>query len=186
MNWAVDPKNGEYLSNVPTPTGNPSDPALASYGEKQAAQLATHLRALNPPIQLVYSSPFYRCLQTLLPFAKTPSEESQAREDTKIRCENGLGEWYGLARFDHPSPASIDVLHGHFPNLLDPMYKATCVPSIKGESIPILHSRVAYTMHRIIEQADREGFKSILICTHAATMILHRPSSHWPHARRSE
>ena len=171
MNWAVDPTTGKYLSNVPTPTGIPSDPALASYGERQSEQLAKHLETLDPPIDAIYSSPFYRCLQTIRPFLEGDAWKSGQTGGGKVRCENGLGEWYGLARFEHPSPASLDRLHTHFPNLLDPVYKVVCVPSANGESLTALHDRVAYAMHRVIEQADKEGIKTLLICTHAATMI---------------
>jgi transcription factor C subunit 7 len=171
MNWAVNPQTGEYLTNVPTPTGIPSDPALASYGETQAEQLGRHLETLNPAIDVVYSSAFYRCLQTIRPFVESQSWQSQAHGRTKVRCETGLGEWYGLARFTHPQPAPLEHLQRHFPRLLDNEYKVLCVPSTNGESIPQLHDRVAYSLYRVIQQADQEGVKSLLICTHAATMI---------------
>ena len=68
-----------------------SDPALAAYGVLQSEQLATALSTIqNPPITRVYSSPFYRCLQTLDPFIKKTGYE--------IRGDNGLGytsHWKG-------------------------------------------------------------------------------------------
>lgn len=93
MNWVVDHKTGEYKSTTlsSTPTGIPSDPALASYGEQQAAQLADTLVKLDPPIDVIYSSPFYRCLQTLKPAADQLFAPEGRLSGQKIRVENGLG-----------------------------------------------------------------------------------------------
>lgn len=93
-------------------------------------------------------------------------------EKLNVRLENGIGEWYGKARFDHPSPASPEILAPLFAEgLVDVGYKAEIVPSVNGETIQDLHNRTAYALHRMIEQADREGVKSLIICTHAATLI---------------
>lgn len=183
-NWVVDPQTGTYSTTIKSPTGIASDPALASYGVQQAEQLGKHLETVKPPVDLVYSSPFYRCLQTLSPFTNALAEReaklalealetsrSTARK-VRVNVEPGLGEFYGLARFDHPSPASIEVLNQHFPRLhaeKDPVI----VPSTKGESIPQLHDRVAYCLHHLIRRADADpsGPKTLLICTHAASMI---------------
>jgi len=88
----------------------------------------------------------------------------------KIRGENGVGEWYGTARFDHPSPAEPPLLKTLF-EWYDEEYKPVIKPSVNGETIDGLHDRAAYALHRIIEQSDKEGVKTILICTHAATLI---------------
>jgi transcription factor C subunit 7 len=53
----------------------------------------------------------------------------------------------------------------------DESYKPTIKPSVNGESIAELHDRTAYALHRIIEQADKEGVRAIVLCTHAATLI---------------
>ena len=54
------------------------------------------------------------------------------------------------------------------------------IPSSAGESIPALHDRCAYALRYIISNADiedaassggHEKETSILICTHAASMI---------------
>ncbi|EME85706.1 uncharacterized protein MYCFIDRAFT_59682 [Pseudocercospora fijiensis CIRAD86] len=168
-NWSVDPSTGHYNSTVPSPTGIVADPALASYGVKQARELGEHLKTLNPPVDLVYSSPFYRCLQTLKPFTDHLSSTKDSKP--KIYVERGVGEFYGLARFDHPQPATIEVLNEHFENLVES--PTTIVPSTNGESIPQLHDRVAYALSHIISRADNDPSepKSLLICTHAAAMI---------------
>jgi transcription factor C subunit 7 len=130
---------------------------------------------VDPPVDLIYSSPFYRCIQTLFPFTNAVAEQKAREgrgEKARVVIEPGLGEFYGLARFDHPSPAAIDVLNQHFPHL-HAEKQAIIIPSTKGESIPQLHDRLAYCLHHIIRAADQDpnGPKSLLICTHAASMI---------------
>jgi transcription factor C subunit 7 len=175
-NWVVDPETGEYNSTIRSPTGIASDPALASYGVSQAEQLAQHLLATDPTIDAVYSSPFYRCIQTLAPF--TAARTAQNSNDPKIskalvNLEAGLGEFYGLARFDHPSPATYKVLSQHFPENLAPEREPIVVPSTKGESIPQLHDRIAYCLNELIQRLDADPScpRTLLICTHAASMI---------------
>jgi transcription factor C subunit 7 len=75
-----------------------------------------------------------------------------------------------MARFDHPSPATPDVLKNLFERY-DESYEPEIKPSVNGETIDELHDRTAYALHRLIEKSDREGVKAILICTHAATLI---------------
>jgi transcription factor C subunit 7 len=166
----VDPKTGEYSTAIPSPTGIPSDPALAGYGVKQSKELAAHLMTRSPPIQRFYSSPFYRCLQTINPSVEALSTSTSDPETHKIRGENGVGEWYGTARFEHPSPASPQVLKALFERY-DEEYVPAIKPSVKGEKIEDLHDRCAYALHKIIGKSDREGVKAICICTHAATLI---------------
>lgn len=84
----MDPDTGVYSSNVPSPTGIHSDPALAGYGVDQAKQLAEKILTLDPPVDVIYSSPFYRCLQTLKP---TTEQLFRERGGGKVRVENGVG-----------------------------------------------------------------------------------------------
>ncbi|CAG8975434.1 hypothetical protein HYALB_00010381 [Hymenoscyphus albidus] len=169
-NWVVDAKTGEYSASIPSPTGIASDPALAGKGVEQSHELAAHLKTLSPPIERFYSSPFYRCIQTILPAVEAIASTTSDPETKKIRGENGIGEWYGMARFDHPSPAEPQLLKSIFPRY-DLEYTPVIKPSVNGETIKELHDRTAYALHRIIEQSDKEGVKAIVICTHAATLI---------------
>lgn len=162
--------NGEYITSIPSPTGIPSDPALASHGVFQAQELAAHLKTLDPPIQRFYSSPFYRCLQTINPAVEAVSSLTSDTETRKIRGENGIGEWYGTARFTHPSPAEPVLLKSLFERY-DENYQPVIKPNENGEKIEELHDRTAYALHKIIERSDKEGIKAICICTHAATLI---------------
>ena len=71
-------------TDLEVPTQIPSDPPLAAYGVHQAEQLANALSAVtDPPITRVYSSPFFRCLQTLQPFIEKTGLE--------VRGDNGIG-----------------------------------------------------------------------------------------------
>ena len=92
----------------------------------------------------------------------------------------GFGsEWYGVARFTHPSPASPSLLRTLFQSY-NTDYNPSIIPSSSGEGLPALHDRCGYALSHIISNADiedalssegRENETSILICTHAAAMI---------------
>jgi transcription factor C subunit 7 len=107
MNWTIDHKTGTYHSNFPTPTGNPADPTLTAHGVRQSQELAAHVTSegFAPRPWRIYSSPFYRCIQTIRPSVealKTKKKQQQQRgsaspasnddgSDFDIRVENGLG-----------------------------------------------------------------------------------------------
>ncbi|KAK8126740.1 uncharacterized protein PG998_002499 [Apiospora kogelbergensis] len=162
---------------------------LTSYGVDQANDLAQHLLQVDPPIDQVYSSPYYRCLQTISPFValKLKKRKDVAAADTDaaaageggggkggpgIRVEAGISEWYGLAPWEHPTSAPLAELTTLFPAApLDDQYRSRVVPPRHGESIAQLHDRVAAAIGAIIEQSDREGARAIVLNTHAAVMI---------------
>ncbi|KAI9795522.1 MAG: hypothetical protein M1833_006993 [Piccolia ochrophora] len=170
-NWVVDPHTGTYDATIRSPTGIASDPPLAGHGEEQARQLARHVLTLDPPVDRIYSSPWYRCLQTLQPLMGALDERGCA-EQCEVRGEHGLGEWYGSASFSHPSPASRSLLASLFP-FYSVTYQPVTHPSTTGETIRQLHDRVAQTLSGMITRLDEEpgGPKAVLLCTHAATLI---------------
>ena len=178
-NWVVDPQTGTYTSPIPSPTGIPSDPALASHGVSQSLELRDHLLTLSPTPSRIYSSPYYRCLQTITPTVlalqqrQPPSINTPSNKTSPlIRAEPGLGEWYGLARFTHPEPAPIAQLHPLFPTTLDAIYTPKMAPPRGGESIADLHSRTMRAVREIVREADGEaGVEALIICTHAATLL---------------
>jgi transcription factor C subunit 7 len=94
----VNPQTGEYTASTPTPTGIPTDPPLVAHGVNQAEELADYLTRLDPPIDQIYSSPFYRCLQTLKP--TTERLFSQGKAGGKVRVERGVG--WALISADFP------------------------------------------------------------------------------------
>ena len=138
---------------------------------RQSEQLATHLLDLEPQPDKLYSSPYYRCLQTLHPYI-TSLRARQKSDDVKVTIEPGVGEFYGTAPFTHPSPAGIEELNKHF-DFLRSEAEPIIAANVKGESIAQLHDRVAYCLSELIARADSDpnGPKAILICTHAAAII---------------
>ena len=86
--WSVDAATGDYKSDFSSPTGIPTDTALTGYGEDQAKQLAEKVVTLKPAVDAVYSSPSYRCVQTLQPAMRKLSH--QQRTNKLIRIEDGL------------------------------------------------------------------------------------------------
>lgn len=155
-----------------TPTGVPTDPPLTSYGVEQANDLALHLLKVDPPIDRVYSSPYYRCLQTISPFVVKRNDTSAATagDVATIRVEKGVGEWFGLAPWEHPTSAPLNTLHGFFPHI-DTNYTSLVTPPRNGESLSQLHDRVAQAIDVIISRCDEEGSRAVVVCSHAAVVI---------------
>lgn len=132
--------------------------------------------SLDPPIEAVYSSPYYRCLQTIAPFIELKQQEVRSVPDgqddaaTTIRPEFGLCEFFGAAPFDHPTPASHKRLKTTFP-AYDDTYVSAIAPSRKGETIQDLYQRVEVAVQAIIDRCDAEGTRAAVLCTHAAVVI---------------
>ncbi|OJD18488.1 hypothetical protein AJ78_01477 [Emergomyces pasteurianus Ep9510] len=176
LNWTIDLNTGTYHSTYPTPTGIPVDPTLTGPGVRQSHELAAHINGdeFSPRPCRIYSSPFYRCLQTIQPTVEAlkarQKRERKPYVDLDVRVENGLGEWFGSSSsFTHPAPASPETLQTLFPTLLASSdadvtttsfphvaYKPHIYPSPNGENIAKLHNRVAATLEAIIAQVDAE------------------------------
>ncbi|KOS17196.1 Transcription factor tau 55 kDa subunit [Escovopsis weberi] len=188
--WSVDHLTGTYSSSIPSPTGIPVDPALTAHGVEQAGELALHLARLDPPVGVVYSSPYYRCLQTIAPFARLAAEVEQPQPElqpepeaeegrqgrrqgaaARIRPEHGLCEWFGAAPFAHPGPAPPEVLRAMFP-AWDDSYQTLARPPARGETMAQLRRRVEDTVAGIVARCDADGARSAVLCTHAAVVIM--------------
>lgn len=76
----------EELRDEYYPTGNPADITLSKTGTEQAKQTADRLAIENLPIDLVYCSPSYQCLETLRPIVTTPD----GKPKYMVRVETGL------------------------------------------------------------------------------------------------
>ncbi|KAI6005332.1 histidine phosphatase superfamily [Pisolithus orientalis] len=161
-NW-VDPICG-------SPTGLPRDYPLAAYGETQAQELAAYFQALpvsNRPTA-IFSSPYYRCLQTALPMASALN--------LPIYTEHGIAEWYspvvpgtGL----HPRPKIASELKAYFTEI-DPSWSSVWYPSRKGEDVDQVHARVNGFLELFVPEVERrfsDKHKCILLFSHAATII---------------
>ncbi|PRT53812.1 Transcription factor tau subunit [Wickerhamiella sorbophila] len=152
-------RHGLRANLDPPPTNIDGDVPLSAAGEEQAAELSAHLVKIQPAIQRIYSSPFYRCLQTCSPTSK--------RLGLPIHVEAGLGEYYYLERPTHPVPAQASVLKSSFPDI-DLSYSSKVPVSEDGESREALRERVQKAMDTLIGQTSEDV---ILIATHAAIKI---------------
>jgi transcription factor C subunit 7 len=180
--WQVNPVTGEYTSNIRSPTGIAADPPLTSHGVQQAEELGRHLATLDPPIDVVFSSPYYRCLQTIAPFINTTRgklgldrsgndiDPSRAAAGS-IRPEMGISEWFGAAPFKHPRPAPAAILKPMFP-AYDDEYESAEIPSGNGETLTQLYERVGRAVGSLIERCDAEGKRAAVLCSHAAVIIV--------------
>ncbi|PCH33589.1 phosphoglycerate mutase-like protein [Wolfiporia cocos MD-104 SS10] len=151
-------------------TGLPRDPPLAAFGLAQAQELADYFLSL--PLEqrptAIFSSPYYRCLQT----AKPTSVVLQV----PIYVDHGLSEWYspvvpgtGL----HPRPASAATLREFFPEI-DDSWQTIWYPSRKGEDVEQCHDRCNGFLSALIPEVERRfghKHKRILLVSHAATII---------------
>lgn len=158
------------------------DPALTAHGVDQSRQLAQHLMTIDPPVEVVYSSPYYRCLQTITPFVELQQQRHAHRHGeststgsdsaaTMIRPEHGICEWFGSAPFEHPGPASPSVLKSLFP-AFDESYVSAQYPPKRGETLAQLQARLTATMQSIIDRCDAEDRRAVVLCTHAAVVIM--------------
>jgi len=162
QNWVTN--------NWKSETGLPRDPPLAAYGIAQAQELADYFLALPPEDRptAIFSSPYYRCLQTSQPTSKVLG--------VPICVEHGLSEWYspvipgsGL----HPRPASASSLHSYF-NEIDDSWSSVWYPSRKGEDVEQCHGRASGCLKALITEVERRysgKHRRILLVSHAATVI---------------
>ena len=187
--WSLNPSTGRYSSTHPFPTRLPADPPLASHGVRQAQETSRHLGKLFADLLKqdrlrIYTSLYYRCLETLRPTVEAllrqiPAGDAQKRKGLAVRGERGLGEWFGRAWFVQPSPADAGRLRREFFPWVDEGYHSRITPPEHGERLEELHDRVARTLAQIVKDVDEEFVKlgraheevTILISGHAAPII---------------
>ncbi|KAH8835777.1 histidine phosphatase superfamily [Flagelloscypha sp. PMI_526] len=147
-------------------TGLARDPPLAAIGVTQAEEVATYFQSL--PLEdrptAIFSSPYYRCLQT----AKPTSESL----NLPILIEHGLSEWFISVREGtglHPRPYNATALHKYFPTI-SKSYSSILYPPRTGESISEVHDRSEELLSHLVEIATASGHENILLVSHAATV----------------
>lgn len=155
LNWLTQ--------NWTSATGLARDPPLAAYGVNQAEELTQYFLSIEDRPTAIFSSPYYRCLQTAQPV-------SQAL-NIPIYVEHGLSEWYspvvpgtGL----HPRPTDAASLSKYFPEI-DPSWSSTYYPSRKGEDVRQLHQRAEDFLRDFLPLVNDHAH--ILLVSHAATVI---------------
>lgn len=144
------------------PTGIDSDVPLAEHGLHQAKELAHYILSLENQPELLFSSPFYRCIQTSEPIGDIL--------ELPILVERGIGEWYRPDRPVIPVAAPLDVLENFFPGKIDPKWESQIIPSSKGETEEDLYQRCHKFWPLFIAQVERQypNVETIMLVTHAA------------------
>ncbi|RYP83158.1 hypothetical protein DL769_001464 [Monosporascus sp. CRB-8-3] len=182
MAWILDPSTGKYTSSHPFPTGLPADPPLAAHGGDQAEETGVYLsnelseKAAQDRLR-IYSSLFYRCLETLRPTVLRLQKE--AAPNLTVRGERGIGEWFGKAWFEQPVPAEPARLRSEFFPFLDDQYQSLLIPDRHGERVVEVHNRLAKVLSLLIRDVDQEYERqgrggepvTLLLCGHAAQII---------------
>lgn len=137
---------------------------LAKHGVEQAEELGGFLSGVEPRIQRLYCSPFYRCIQTAEPTCKLL--------DLQVYLENGIGEWYDKTRESHPDPAPPSTMKRLFPDLIKEDYEPVLRVSTSGETINEHHERCQLAMKKLVSELKNEPeVKTVLLVTHAAPKI---------------
>lgn len=158
----------DHLTHIPTPsrTGLYYDPPLAKEGISQSKLLADYLSE-NAHINYIFSSPFYRTLETASEIAKTLN--------LKIEVENGLSDWYGNSpNYAHfiPKPAVIDSLIEYFP-YIDKNYKAQVEIQTIAEPKEEMYDRINKTIGYLFDKFSKKGEdQEFLFVCHAASAIM--------------
>ncbi|KAF8640619.1 hypothetical protein AX17_000280 [Amanita inopinata Kibby_2008] len=137
----------------------------------QAEELGAHLSSL-PECErptAIFSSPYYRCLQTARPVANALS--------IPIYVEHGISEWYSPVAPNsglHPRPGSASSLHQYFPEI-DVAWSSIYYPSRRGEEVNVVHDRSEAFLRAFIPHVERtlpqEKHCRIMLVSHAATVI---------------
>ncbi|RSH82362.1 uncharacterized protein EHS24_007329 [Apiotrichum porosum] len=164
--------NWEDPSIVTSATGMYHDPPLAQRGLVQAHHLGDFLS--DPPAPLpkpdvLYSSPFFRCLQTIQPLAKATGKE--------VHCEHGVMEWFSKAAPGsglHARPYPVAELQPHFPDMtLHPTYQSTYLPTRHGETLEELRERSDTFVEAFVRRVETEypDATTAVIVAHAATLL---------------
>ncbi|KAI0033153.1 histidine phosphatase superfamily [Vararia minispora EC-137] len=163
LNWVT--------TNWTSPTGLPRDPPLAAFGEVQAKETAEYFLSLPEDQRptAIWSSPYYRCLQTAKPIAEALG--------LPICVEHGLSEWYSPVEPGtglHPRPAPAAALKPLFPSIDPDAWSSIYYPTRTGEDVDEVHARAADFLRVFVPEAERrfgERAKRVLLCSHAATVI---------------
>lgn len=149
-------------------TGTWRDPVLTALGQQQARELAAYFADNSIPIDLIFSSPYYRCLQT--------ATYTADRLDKPILVEFGISEFFQTAIPGsglHPRPPLATLLKPHFPRIDSDAHTPLLFAPQTGESHQGIHDRAAAFLRLLIAHVDEvyPDVKSVLLVSHAATVI---------------
>lgn len=159
-----------YRSNwLPTgpypepPTGIENDVPLAAHGLEKAEELCKYLETLAIKPQVAFTSPFYRCLQTIEPTVKALNIE--------LYVDRGLGEWFKPDRDVIPIPANNALISKFFPGLISEGWEDSKMPSLQGETEEDIFNRCKEFWPIFMKNVEKKfpEVESIILVTHAAT-----------------
>lgn len=148
----------------PPPTGVENDVPLAEHGLEQAEELGKYmLNEIKVKPEILFSSPFYRCLQTIKP--------TKQNLDLPLYVDRGLGEWFKPDRGEISIPVANNVITKFFPNLIEVDWEDTNIPSAKGETEEDIFKRCHEFWPIFIKHVEERfpEVKTIMLITHAAT-----------------
>lgn len=148
----------------PPPTGVENDVPLAEHGLEQAEELSKYmLNEIEPKPEVLFSSPFYRCIQTI-----KPTKQSL---NIPLYIDRGLGEWFRPDRHEISIPVSNYVISKFFPNLIELNWEDTNIPSSNGETEEEIFSRCHEFWPIFIKHVEEKypNVNTIMLVTHAAT-----------------
>lgn len=149
----------------PPPTGIAGDVQLAQHGIKQAHELGRFLLTLDDQPEMIFSSPFYRCLETSTPIAELL--------EVPVYIERGFSEWYRPDRPVIPVPADNELLSKYFHDTVRLEWHSQPAPNEKGETEEELYKRCHDALNNFIKQVEKKfpSVETIMIVTHGATKI---------------
>lgn len=151
---------------LPNPTGISHDPPLAPTGVLQSKELADFISHQDIKPSLIFTSPFYRCVETASPTSR--------ELHIPIFIDSGLSEWFKKNRGPIPNPPSYKQLKSFFPTLSDEWEWNKCVvPNLEGEDEHDIFVRCSEFWQAFIPRVEAQfpHVESILLVSHAATKI---------------
>lgn len=190
--WIVDTIDREYRAAQLNPTGIATDPALTEHGIKQSEEVGVAMEKLLRQSQsghriAIFSSPFYRCLQTIAP---TIARMRRHGWGGFVHIEAGFGEWFGTAPFNHPAPLDPANMHAKFFDFVHPTYQSQAQAPSGPEPYQDLRRRVQKALQSSISKIEAdavaEGKKAdkitlVIVCHTAPIIMLGRClTNSWP------
>ncbi|KAI9143883.1 histidine phosphatase superfamily [Paraphysoderma sedebokerense] len=174
-----------------SPTTLLHDPPLSRLGIQQSLELKSYFLSLPSHLRPahIFSSPYYRCLQTIQPTAEALG--------IKVKIEQGVSEWHsspaiveenGIRRVKRKKHASFKKLQELFSRdvFIDWSYESLVklnvesevdddieivAEDLKMETKEQLYQRVGLTLQKLVQEGyTKDG--PILIVSHAATLIM--------------
>lgn len=154
----------DWVNNdPPLPTNLRNDPPLSQLGREQAQELAHYLKTKN--INRIYSSPFYRVLETVYPLVQ--------ETNIPLYIDYAMAEWYGLSHARYLPCAPLETLKQLFPKL-DIEHHTSSIPLPTDiETAAQFHARVKKGIDILMAQldAEKEPPHTVLLSGHAASAI---------------